>query len=89
MSWVVWPSPCKTGKATLKDGTIAGSAVNVFTCMKRAVSFGVPLEQAVAAATQNPANSIGVSDQYGVIRPGAAGDLLLTTPRPCPLPGMA
>lgn len=70
----------QNGKATLKDGTIAGSAVNVFTCMKRVVSFGVPLEQAVAAATQNPAKSIGVSDQYGVIRPGAAADLLLTTP---------
>lgn len=29
--------------ATLKDGTIAGSATNLFDCMKNAVQFGIPL----------------------------------------------
>ena len=45
----------KDCKATLKDGTIAGSATNLYDCMRKAVSFGVPLEEAIFAATRNPA----------------------------------
>lgn len=70
----------KNGRATLKDGTIAGSAVNVFTCMRRVVSFGVPLEQAVQAATATPAKSLGMEREVGVLQPGALADLVLTTP---------
>ena len=42
----------KDCKATLKDGTIAGSATNLYDCMRKAVSFGVPLEEALFAATR-------------------------------------
>jgi len=65
------------GKATLHDGTIAGSATDLYTCMKRAVEFGIPLESAVRAAAYNPARSAGLDQQIGSIASGKRGDLLL------------
>ena len=65
------------GKATLHDGTIAGSAADLYTCMKRAVEFGIPLESAVRAAAYNPARSAGLDQQIGSIASGKRGDLLL------------
>lgn len=69
----------KDGKATLANGTIAGSATNLYDCMRRAVSFGVPEEQAILAATAVPAKSIGVYDRVGSIEVGKEADLLLVT----------
>ncbi len=67
-----------TGKlATLADGTIAGSATNLYDGMCTAVSFGIPVEEAVAAATVNPARSIGIYDQVGSLTPGKRADILL------------
>lgn len=63
--------------ATLADGTIAGSATNLYDCMRTAVGFGIPLETAIAAATMNPAKSIGVYDEIGSLTPGKRGDVLL------------
>ncbi len=60
----------KDGRATLADGTLAGSVCDLRTMLERAVSFGVPLEQAVAAATVNPAKSVGIDDVCGVIKVG-------------------
>ena len=47
----------KDRKAVLKDGTLAGSATDLFGCMRKAMEFGVPVEQAIWAATRNPARS--------------------------------
>lgn len=63
--------------ATLADGTIAGSVTNLYDCMCTAVSFGIPLEAAVAAATINPAKSIGIYDEVGSITAGKRADVLL------------
>ena len=63
--------------ATLADGTIAGSVTNLYKCMQTAVSFGIPLEEAVAAATANPAKSIGIYDKVGSISVGKQADVLL------------
>ena len=65
------------GKATLRDGTIAGSAADLYTCMRRAVAFGIPLESAVRAASCNPARSAGLDQQIGSIASGKRADLLL------------
>lgn len=64
------------GRAALHDGTIAGSATPLFTCMRRAISFGVPAEAAVRAATSTPAESVGISDT-GKIAAGYVADLCL------------
>ena len=69
----------KDRKAVLKDGTLAGSATNLYGCMCKAVEFGIPLEQAIMAATANPARSIGIFDRVGSIRIGKQADLLLVS----------
>lgn len=67
----------KGNEATLSDGTLAGSVTPLFQCMKTAVSMGIPLETAVAAATINPCRSIGIDASYGSIAVGKKAHLLL------------
>ena len=67
----------KDGKATLEDGTIAGSSSTLFDCFRQAVSFGIPLEDAVRAATYNPAKAVGIDNEYGVIKNGRSADFIL------------
>lgn len=55
-------------RATLKDGTIAGSVTNLMDCMKIAVErMHIPLESVIKCVTQNPAKSIGIFNEYGSI----------------------
>ena len=63
--------------AALADGTIAGSATNLFDCMRTAISFGIAPETAIACATANPAKSIGMYDSVGSLTPGKYADILL------------
>ena len=65
------------GKATLEDGTIAGSATCLAECFRRAVKFGVKLESALKAATINPAKAIGLFEELGSITEGKRADVLV------------
>ncbi len=65
------------GVARLADGTIAGSATNLFDCMRRAVSFGIPREDAIRATTYNPARQIGALSEVGSIADGKVADFVL------------
>lgn len=67
----------KGNKATLRDGTIAGSATNILQCIKNCVKYGIKLEDAVKAATINPATRLGVSDKIGSIEIGKQADIVL------------
>ena len=67
----------KDGLARLPDGTIAGSASCLYEGLRRAVSFGIPAEDAVRAATWNPACQIGVADQVGSIADGKLADFVV------------
>lgn len=67
----------KDGIARLADGTIAGSATNLFECMQRAVSFGIPREDAIRAATYNPARQLGCLSEVGSIADGKIADFVL------------
>lgn len=67
----------KDKKATLEDGTIAGSATSLADCMRKAVEFGIPLPTAIKAATYNPARSIGMEKQIGSIDVGLDADILV------------
>ncbi len=58
----------KGNRATLADGTLAGSATPLYKCMTTAVSMGIPLESAVKASTINPCRSIGIDSLYGSIK---------------------
>lgn len=65
------------GKATLEDGTIAGSVTNLHQEIKNLVSFGVSFERAVKSATLIPARAIGLDGEIGSIAPGKAADLVV------------
>ena len=68
------------GVARLADGTIAGSASNLFKCMKNAIDFGISETDAVRAATYNPACAIGRGDAIGSIEDGKYADFIICSP---------
>lgn len=67
-------------RATLADGTIAGSVTDLMQGVRNAVAFGVPIEAAVRAATANPARVARIDDQVGSLEIGKKADLLVVTP---------
>ncbi len=67
----------RNGVAKLADGTIACSATNLFNCMRNAISFGVGEENAVRAASYNPACAIGAQDLVGSIETGKIADFVV------------
>lgn len=74
--------PCKVsdGLARLSDGTIAGSAACLFEGMRKAIGMGIPEEDAIRAATDNPACAIGMGGRLGRIAPGAFADFIICRP---------
>ena len=68
------------GRAVLSDKpeTLAGAVCSLMECVRRAVSFGIPLADAVRAASWNPACALGMETRKGSLRPGQeAGAVLL------------
>ncbi len=65
------------GKATLPDGTLAGSVMNIYDMMKKLIEIGIPKEQAVASVTQIPAESIGINNEYGQISEGRTANIVI------------
>ena len=64
--------------ATLKSGTIAGSATNLYDCMVNAYkTMGLALNTVIRCATYNPARSIKVLDDYGTIEQGKVASMLV------------
>ena len=66
------------GVAKLADGTIACSATNLWKCLENVISWNIPEEQAVRAATYNPAKAIGAADKIGSIETGKLADFVIT-----------
>ena len=63
--------------ARLQDGTIAGSAANLYDCMLNAIRFGIPEEEAIRAATIVPAREIGADEWIGSIKAGKEADFVV------------
>lgn len=70
----------RDGVARLADGTIACSATNLWTCLRNVISWNIPEEDAVRAATYNPACAIGAADKIGTIETGKYADFLVCSP---------
>ena len=68
------------GVAKLADGTIACSATNMWTCLQNVISWGIREEDAVQAATYNPACAIGADKVVGTIEEGKVADFLVCAP---------
>ena len=58
--------------------TIACSASDLWACLSNAVSWSIPEEEAVRAATYNPAKALGVQDLVGSIATGKYADFVIT-----------
>lgn len=71
------PVTVRGNRALLSDGTIAGSATNLYDCMRTAIGMGIPKEAAVRAATVNPAKAVGLDSECGVLLPGRRADILV------------
>lgn len=67
----------KDNVARLEDDTIAGSATNLYLCMKNTIEFGIPKEDAVRAATWNPAQEIHQEKEVGSIANGKLADFVI------------
>ena len=64
--------------ATLRSGTIAGSATDLMACVRVAVrDMGIPLDAAVRAASANPARALGLEGERGSIEVGKIADAVV------------
>lgn len=57
--------------------TLAGSVTSLMGCLRQAVSFGIPLADAVRACTYNPARSIGIDGRAGTLDVGKEASIVL------------
>ncbi len=57
--------------------TLAGSVTSLMGCLRQAVSFGIPMADAVRACTYNPARSIGIEDRVGTLDIGKEASAVL------------
>lgn len=69
------------GRCFAEDGTLAGSDLDMATCVRNAVRLmSVDLATAVRMASATPARVIGVAGVTGEVRPGLRADLALLGP---------
>lgn len=67
-------------RATIENGSLAGSVSNVMACLRTAVlQMGIPLTSAVKAASVNPAHALGLEGERGAIAPGYIADAVVLT----------
>jgi N-acetylglucosamine-6-phosphate deacetylase len=59
-------------------GAIAGSTATMDAVLRRAVGAGLPVPDAVAAASATPARVLGIDDRVGALRPGLAANVVIT-----------
>jgi N-acetylglucosamine-6-phosphate deacetylase len=67
----------REGRARLADGTLAGSTTTLDQCVRNMVrQVGMPLHEAVAMASRNPADVLGL-DRLGAIEVGKDASLVV------------
>lgn len=65
----------KDAVARTQDGAIAGSTTNLMGCVKRAIEFGIPADDAFKMASETPAKLINV--KKGRLLPGYDADFIV------------
>jgi N-acetylglucosamine-6-phosphate deacetylase len=68
------------GAVRNRAGALAGSALTMIDAVRNVHALGIPLAQAVEATTRVPAGLLGCDD-LGVLRPGAAADVVVVDDR--------
>jgi len=70
------------GRCLSAEGRLAGSALDMASAVRNCVArIGIPLEEALAMASANPATALGIGDRYGRIAPGYAADFVVLDER--------
>lgn len=67
----------KNSVATLPDGTLAGSTMNIYDMMRHLISIGVSPEKAIASVTHIPAHSVNIDDFCGIIKVDRKADIVI------------
>jgi len=62
-------------------GNLAGSTLTLDRALRKMVSLGVALPEALAMLTRNPAQLLGLQERKGVLAPGADADFVLLDDR--------
>ena len=70
------PVTVREGKATLKDGTLAGSVLTLDVALRDLLELGYPLTLISRLLSENPARSLGLPDR-GRLRPGLRADVVV------------
>jgi N-acetylglucosamine-6-phosphate deacetylase len=63
--------------STGQPGAIAGSTATMAAVLRHAVAAGLPVTDAAAAASTNPARVLGIDDLVGALCPGLRADLVV------------
>ncbi len=72
------PVTVKNGKAMTHEGALAGSTLDLFTALKNYMFFtGKKIEDALPAATSNPADMVMISNVCGRLLPGLRADIII------------
>jgi N-acetylglucosamine-6-phosphate deacetylase len=74
------PIQVRDGIATTSAGVLAGSTLTMIDAVRNLAALGVPLQDAIAAATTVPARILG-RDDVGVLRPGRRADIIVLDDR--------
>lgn len=69
------PIRVRDGMALTEDNHLSGSTSTLFDCVKVAISFGIPAEDAVKMASENPARLMGLNK--GKIAVGYDADFII------------
>lgn len=68
------------GAAWLAEGVLAGSAADLWQCLRNAVSYGIDMSDAIDAVTITPATVMGADEHIGSITAGKYADFIVCTP---------
>lgn len=67
----------KAGKATLKDGTLAGSVLQLDVALRNMLKFtDLDLEEIIHMMTANPARELKIEDRKGALKEGLDSDIV-------------
>jgi N-acetylglucosamine-6-phosphate deacetylase len=65
------------GRLTTESGTLAGAHLDMASAVRNAVRLvGLPLADALRAASLTPARFLGLDHERGVLAPGARADMV-------------
>ena len=68
----------REGKLTSEEGTLAGAHLDMAAAVRNTVTLaGIPLEDALRAATLTPAKFLGIESEHGVIASGSHADFVV------------